>query len=88
MIINKLRKYKIGGYAIFDLVLSYLFMYLIAKYFNFNVKSTLLLTLPISIIIHKIFNIHTLLTDRFFNKNNYYLLKISILYSVYLAFYS
>lgn len=88
MFINKIREIKFNDYALFDLLLSYLLMFLIAKQFNFNVKSALLLTLPISIIIHKIFNIHTVLTDRFFNPNDFYLLKFSIIYSVYLAFYS
>ena len=88
MLINNLREIKIADYSLIDLFLSYLLMFLIAKQFKFNVRSTLLLTLPISIIIHKIFNINTLLTDRFFNPNNYYALKLMIIYSVYLAFYS
>lgn len=88
-----LRLFKIGDYSIFDLVLTFLLAYLLSfplKQFGFGItrKQLFYLAIPFSIIIHKLFGIHTPLTDRFFNPKNYYVLKISMLYLTYKGIYN
>ena len=90
-IVSYLRSFTIGDYSIFDLVLTFLLAYLLSfplKQFGIVRKQLFYLAIPFSIIIHKILGIHTPLTDRFFNPNNYYFLKISMLYLTYKGIYN
>ena len=86
--IEFLRQFRLGEYAIFDLLVAFLGIYLIApllsKIFRklrieIPKKSWLFLTLPISIIIHLLVGNITAMTKNFININDHYLLKILIL---------
>jgi len=69
MSINELRKYKIFGMAIFDLVVSMIGMiviFLVLKKWHFNKLRTLnfiiaaiILTIPFGIIVHIVFGVNT-----------------------------
>lgn len=79
-IIKYLRSFRLLEYAIFDFIATFFGTFFFAKYFNFNINKSFLLVIPISIIIHKLFGIDTLLTKQVFGKNNYFVkLIIAIL---------
>ena len=83
-----LRSFKIFGYAIFDLILSFGWIYLIAPrlsrlflkiWIEISRKSWLFLILPIGILFHLIFQNITPMTRNLFDINGFYLLKILIM---------
>jgi hypothetical protein len=83
-----LRSFHFFGYAIFDLVLSFVGMYLLSgplsKLFRkINIEipkiNWVYFTLPIGIISHLIFRTFTPMTKDFFNINGHYVLKIIII---------
>lgn len=76
MIIELLRSYRIGPFAIFDFAISYIAIYFLApclsKLFakigvRINREQWLWLTLPIALITHLIFSPNTPFTKMFFN---------------------
>ena len=80
-----LRSFKFFGYAIFDLIVSFGLIYLIAPrlskiflkiWVEISRKSWLFLTLPIGILFHLIFGNITPMTRDLFYVNDFYLLKI------------
>ena len=86
--IEFLRQFRISNYALFDFIITFLIVYLIAPFLSklflkikiiIPKKNWLFLTLPFSILIHLLFNNITPLTKNFLDLNNYYLLKIIIL---------
>ena len=86
--IEILRQYRIGGYAIFDLGLSFLGIYLLSpllsKIFrklkvDIPKQSWLFLTLPIGIFIHLLTGNLTLMTRNFIDLNGHFFLKILII---------
>ncbi len=88
MTIEFLRQFRIGGYAIFDIAVSFLGIYLLAPllskiFLKFNIKITrkswLLLTLPISILFHLLVGRITPMTKNFFVLDSHYGIKIVIL---------
>lgn len=90
--VEYLRSFKILEYAIFDFVLSFLGIYLLSpllsKLFskvrlNISRKSWLLLTLPLSIIIHSFVGTITPMTENFLDLKSHYLLKIFIVILTY-----
>ncbi len=94
MTIEYLRSFRIFEYAIFDLTLSFLGIFLLSplltKLFRlFHLEISLLswiyLTLPIGILTHIIINNHTKMTVNFLDLNGHYLLKIFILSLLFLA---
>ena len=91
-IISFLRSFRSGPFAIFDFAISYLFVYLISPYlFKIGLKLSreqlLWLTLPVSILVHIIFGIDTPLTIMFLDPYGGYLVKISILFMIAMAFF-
>jgi len=87
-IIDSLRQYHIGNYAVFDFVLAFLGMYLLApllskgfRKFGLVVpeKNWIFLTLPISVGAHLLVGNITTMTRDFLDPDSYYLLKIVIL---------
>ena len=73
-ILQRIRQYKIGPFAYFDLITAFLGMYLlgllIRYYFKIDIIiNLLLLTLPIGIFVHILFGIETPLTEMFFDPN-------------------
>ena len=86
--IEFLRSFKLGEYAIFDLVVSFLGVYLLApvltqlfKFTKLNIPlaSWLYLTLPISILFHLLVGRYTPMTKYFLDPTGHYILKIFIL---------
>lgn len=93
-IVSTLRQYRIGPYSIFDFATAYLGIFIVsplltrlAARFNLNISRTnwLWLTIPIGIITHIIIRQHTLLTSQFLNPNGDYLVKIIVLFMVYMG---
>jgi hypothetical protein len=91
-IIEYLRQFRVGPFAIFDFAISYLGVYLLSPYiirffayFNISITqaSIIWLVLPISILIHIILGNYTPLTKMFIDIYGYYFLKIIVLYMVY-----
>lgn len=80
--IAKLREFRINDFAIFDFAISYLAAYLLsfplAKVIT--TKQLFYLVIPVSILAHTIFRVHTPLTDRFWDPHAHYLIKIVAIY--------
>lgn len=83
-----IRQYRIGEYAIFDLGLSFLGIYLLSpllsKIFrklkiDIPKQNWLFLTLPISIFIHLLTRNLTLMTRNFIDRDGHLFLKILII---------
>lgn len=94
MTIEYLRSFRIFQYAIFDLVVSFLGIFLLSplltKLFRFinleiSTSSWLYLTLPMSILIHIAVGNYTKMTQNFLDLNSNYLLKIIILILLFLG---
>jgi len=86
--IDFLRQFRFGGYAIFDLMVSFLGIYLLSPLLSklflklrveIPTRSWLLLTLPISILVHLLVGKTTLMTKDFMDLHSHYGLKILIL---------
>ena len=86
--IEFLRQFRLGGYAIFDLAVAFLGIYLLSpllsKIFlklgiDIPKLNWLFLTLPIDIIVHLLVGQTTLMTKNFLDINGHYILKILIL---------
>lgn len=86
--IDYLRQFRIGEYAIFDLVLSFVGIYLLSPLLSrifrkFKIEITkqswLLLTLPISVIVHLLTGNLTQMTRNFIDPNGHYILKFLII---------
>lgn len=87
-IIPFFRQYRIEGYAIFDFVLAFLGIYLLApllsKLFRkvgieITRKSWMYLTLPIGVLSHLLSGHMTPMTQDFFNPSGHYVLKGAII---------
>ena len=87
-IIHKLRQYRINDYSIFDFIISYIAAYLLSfplvKYFT--IKQLIYLVIPLSIITHTLFGVHTTLTDRFWNPDGDYLIKFVAVFMIFRGF--
>lgn len=86
--IEYLRSFKFGEYAIFDLVVSFVGIYLLAPVLTYLFKfikldiprsSWLYLTLPMSILIHVLVGKYTPMTKYFLDPSGHYLLKLFII---------
>lgn len=86
--VEYLRSFKIGQYAIFDILVSFLSVYLLApllsklfKYAHLDIpKSTwLYFTLPLSVIFHILVSNFTPLTKYILDINGHYTEKISLI---------
>lgn len=85
--IEFLRQFRIGGYAIFDFIVSFLGIYLIAPlisriFLKIGIdiprRNWLFLTLPLSILVHLLVGRITPMTKNFIDLHGHYLLKILI----------
>lgn len=86
--IEFLRQFRIGGYAFFDLSVSFAGVYLLAPILSnlfhrvkidISRKSWLFLTLPIGIGVHLLIGQRTLMTRNFMDLYGHYGLKILII---------
>lgn len=86
--IEFLRQFRLGGYAIFDLAVSFVGIYLLSPllskiFLKIGLKipkqNWLWLTLPISILIHLLVGKITPMTANFLDLHSNYLLKILVL---------
>ena len=64
-VIQLLRKYKIFGMAGFDLITTIIVSYILGQKMNSQGILFTVLSIPVSIFIHKIFNVETKLTKEF-----------------------
>ena len=92
--IEYLRSFKVGPYAIFDFVVSFIGMYYLApvlsglfRIFRLDIPQInwLYLILPLGIIFHLIFSQQTPLTKLFLDPTSYFFIKIFILGLLYLG---
>ena len=92
--IEQIRQYRIGPYAIFDLVVSFIGVYLLSPLLNkifLKTKITttkltwILLALPLSIAIHLFFGQQTQMVKDFMSPSDNYFLKVTILFLTYLG---
>ncbi len=86
-IITYLRHWRFEGYALFDLTLSFLGMWLLSSLLSkifrlIHVQvptiNWVILTLPISIVIHLLVGRHTPMVQNFLNPHGHWTLKIII----------
>ena len=93
-IIDFLRQYRVGGFALFDFTVAFLGIFLLAPFFSRIFRkvgleiprhSWLFFTLPIGIIVHMLIGKHTPLTQEFLDPNGHYLSKVIILVLVVLG---
>lgn len=95
MDIEYLRSFRVVGYAVFDLSLAFVGIYLLAPWLSkLFLKigviipriSWILLTLPIGVLTHIIFGTETLMVKNFLNPSDYFGLKMLILALTVLGF--
>jgi ABC-type enterochelin transport system permease subunit len=93
-ILDFLRQFRIGPFAIFDTALAYVGIFLLAPVltklfyrFHFNISRTawLWLTLPISVIFHFVFRQSTPFMKMFLDPNGFYIAKIILLFMLYMG---
>ena len=90
-----LRHFRFLGFAIFDLTLAFLGMYLLSGFLSkmflkigviVPQRSWVLWALPIGVITHLIFGQMTPMTKNFLDLHNHYLLKIIVLVFLVVGF--
>ncbi|AHB41060.1 hypothetical protein P148_SR1C00001G0253 [candidate division SR1 bacterium RAAC1_SR1_1] len=91
-VIEFLRQFRVGGYAIFDLVVAFGGMYLLAPLLSRLFKkiriivprlNRVFLTLPIAVIVHFLVGNITPMTKDIVDIHGHYLIKIIILVSLF-----
>ncbi len=89
--IENLRQYRLGGYAIFDLLASFLGIYLLSPLLSkiflklgieIPKQNWLFLTLPLGIVAHLLAGTITPMTKDFLSPNTHYFLKLLVLISL------
>ena len=92
--IELIRQFKVGPFAIFDIAVSYLGVFLLAPlltglalkvHLRVSRVQWLWLVLPVSILVHLIFGQRTPLTQMIIDPNNYYLVKLVILFMLFMG---
>lgn len=89
-LINLLRTFRVGPFAVFDFAISYLLVYLLAPYLyrmglKLSRKQFLWLTLPFSILVHIMFGRMTPLTEMFLDRHGSYWIKILVIFMIVMA---
>lgn len=88
MSIEYLRSFRVYGYAIFDIAISFIGVYLLGPLLSsllqkvrirVPVKNWLFLTLPLGLIFHLIFQQNTRMTVNLLDPHAHYLLKVFFL---------
>jgi hypothetical protein len=86
-IIDFLRQFRLGGFAVFDFAAAFLGIFLIAPFLSKIFKklglkiprrSWVFLTLPIGIMVHILIGKITPMTKEFLDSSGHYLLKVII----------
>jgi hypothetical protein len=86
--IEYLRQFRIAGYAVFDIAVSFLGIYLLSPLLSrlfrkiridIPKRNWLFLTLPIGILVHLLIGRITPMTKNFLDLNGHYILKILII---------
>ena len=86
MDIEELRSYKIFGMAIFDWVISIIFILILHRYLfkeKIELHKLIIFIIPLSIFVHKITNTKTKLTEYF---DEYLLIKLLAAISLFYMF--
>ena len=64
-LIQTLRKYKLLGFAAFDLITTFIVSFMLGQKISGQGILFTVLSIPVSIFIHKLFNVETKLTKQF-----------------------
>ena len=89
-----LRQFRIGGYAVFDLAVSFLGMYLLAPLLSMLIsrigitvpkRSWVYLTLPLGLAVHILVGTQTQMTKDFLDLQGHLAIKVIILGSLVLT---
>lgn len=93
--VEYLRQFKISEYAVFDFLISFLAVFLLAPFLTklfLKVRISvpkanwLYLVVPLSILFHIIFKQMTPLTENFLDVTGYYVLKIIVVFLLIMGF--
>ena len=93
-VIEFLRQFRFGGYALFDLIVAFLGIYLLSPFLSkifLKIKidipkiNWIFLTLPIGILVHILIGNITPMTRNFINIQDHYILKVLILILIVLG---
>lgn len=93
--IEFLRQFRLGDYAIFDVAIAFLGIYLLSPWLSklflkikidIPKKNWLYLTLPIGIISHLLVGQITPLTKNFLDLHDHYILKVFIFILIFIGF--
>ncbi|KKR48191.1 MAG: hypothetical protein UT84_C0045G0002 [Candidatus Curtissbacteria bacterium GW2011_GWA1_40_16] len=94
-LINILRQFRIGPFAVFDFLIAYLGIFLLSstltKYFAkihlyFSRTDWLFLTLPIGLLFHLTLRLRTPLTKMVMDPHGFYAIKALILFMLFMGF--
>lgn len=95
MILNYLRSFRMGPFAIFDFAISYIAMYFLAPYLSklfalvgihINREQWLWLTLPIAFVTHLVFKTYTPFTKMVLNPSGDLIAKLFIVGMLIMAY--
>ncbi|MFA5932591.1 MAG: hypothetical protein WCV81_04930 [Microgenomates group bacterium] len=92
--IEVLRQYRVGPFTLFDTLIAYIGIFLVAPLFSklfarFNISisrsSWLWLTLPIGVIFHLIFQVHSPFMKTLLDPNGNYIAKIVLIFMLFMG---
>lgn len=92
--IDWLRQFRVGPFSLFDFATAYIGIFLLTPiltkftamlHIYISKTQWLWLTLPIGIFVHLFIGKNTLLTTMFLDRHNYFLVKIIILFMLYMG---
>lgn len=83
--IDYLRSFRVMNYAVFDFIASFIGMFILAKIFKLNMKKSMLLTIPLSVVSHILVDNITPLTKQTIGEGNY-LVKLIMIILIISAF--
>ena len=83
--IDYLSSFRVMNYAVFDFIASFIGMFILAKIFKLNMKKSMLLTIPLSVVSHILVDNITPLTKQTIGEGNY-LVKLIMIILIISAF--
>ena len=83
--IHKLRSYKIGPYAIFDFVLTFIGAYKYGPKVGLSPIDAMLFSLPLSVVVHKLVGRETPLTEQTLGDGNLEVKMLMVLIMIHIV---
>lgn len=65
--VSSIHDYRVFNIAIVDVILTIITGVFIAKYFNYNIKNTIIILFLLGIIMHRLFNVRTTIDTLLFS---------------------